>query len=98
MHSISDFMNARADKARARQEHQLQRAVVNRDVMGPDYTRKGRKRDLQALRAASPKPMTDDMGRAFGALGPNDIGSGPQSKQKKKALPKYNATRPPGQR
>jgi hypothetical protein len=99
MQTISEFMENRRKKADAQHQVDRQHAVVNRDLMGPAYSAKGRKRDMKALTKGPKAPaMTNDMGVAFPAMTKSEIGDGYKSKNRKKAVPKYNATRPMGDR
>lgn len=98
MLSIYGFIDARRAKAEAQKKRDLEAATLRRDLYGPSYSGKTRRKDVGLLRQAKPAPMTDSQGEALPPVTSQEIGDGFRSKQKKKALPKYNATRPYGQR
>ena len=93
MWSLQSFNenSARRKAARqAQQEHALNMATMNRDLYGPAYTAKGRRKDMSLLKKNRPSPMTDPNGNPYSPLKPGDLGMTPKQE---KALPKYNATR-----
>lgn len=100
MHSIRGFIENRNAQIAKRREAELQTAVLKRDVFGPDYTSKGRKRDLKALRSNRAPVMKDPNGNPYPPLQASDTvmqGNSKASKKRRKSLPDYNATRPLGQ-
>lgn len=99
MLSINGFIENRkqkAAKAEEQKQRQLEAATLRRDVYGPHFSGKTRRQDVKILKDARP-PVTEgrNTGEPLPPLTEGDIGDGFRSKQRKKALPKYNATRPP---
>lgn len=98
MHSITGFIEARREKAAKQKKRDLEQAVLRRDIYGPSYSGQQRRKDIGLLREAKPAAMSDSQGNPYSPVTAQEIGDGFRSKQKKKALPKYNATRPFGTR
>lgn len=94
MFSIMGFIENHQQKAAAQKQRDVEGAVLRRDVFGPSHSGKQRRRDVKVLRDVRPAAMTDSQGQPFAPVTAAEIGDGFRSKQKKKALPKYNATRP----
>ena len=98
MHSIKSFIEARNAKAAKKRANDVEAASLRRDLYGPSYKASTRRRDIKVLREDKPAPLTDRHGEPLPPVTAEEIGDGFRSKQKKKALPKYNATRPFGSR
>jgi hypothetical protein len=93
VHSITGFIEARREKAAQQQERQRESAMLRRDIHGPSHSGKQRRRDVSVLKKTKTPAMTDNQGNPMPPITADDIGDGFRAKQKKKALPKYNATR-----
>jgi hypothetical protein len=93
MHSITGFIENRRQQAAEQTARQREGAALRRDLYGPSYSGKQRRKDVKLLRETKTPPLTDTQGNALPPVTAQEIGDGPRSKQKKKALPKYNATR-----
>lgn len=98
MHSIMGFIEARNAKAAEQRSRDVEAASLRRDLFGPSYKASTRRKDIKVLREDRPAPLMDKQGQPLPPVTDSEIGDGFRSKQKKKALPKYNATRPFGSR
>ena len=96
LQSFNENSERRKAARQAKAEHALNMAVANRDVMGPAYSAKGRRKDLGLLRKNRPAPMQDSMGNPFSPLQSSDTvmqGDSKSAQKRRKALPDYSATR-----
>jgi hypothetical protein len=90
LQSFNENSERRKAARKARDEHALNMAVANRDVMGPAYTAKGRRKDLGLLKKNRPAPMTDSQGNPYRPLKRGDLG---MTTRQENALGEYSATR-----
>jgi len=90
LQSFNENSERRKAARQAKQNYELDMATLRRDIHGPAYTGKQRRKDLGALRKQKPAPMTDKKGNPYSPLKPGDMSMTPKQE---KALPKYNATR-----
>ena len=96
LQSFSENSAKRKAARQAQQEHALNMATMNRDLYGPAYTAKGRRKDMSLLKKNRPSPMTDPKGNPYSPIKESDTvmqGDSKSSQKRRKALPKYNATR-----
>lgn len=95
MLSISGFIETQRARSAAKSERQLEGAVLRRDLYGPSHSGKQRRKDVSILKKKRPAALSDDQGNPFSPVTAGEI-TGFRADKKKKALPKYNATRPHG--
>ena len=98
MLTINGFIENYKSKAAAQRARDVEGAVLRRDLYGPSYSGKQRRKDIKVLGSEKPAPLSNSQGEPLPPVTANEIGDGFRSKQKKKALPKYNASRPFGSR
>lgn len=98
MHTLTSFLEARKAKAAAQQQRDAEGAALRRDIFGPAYSGSQRRKDVKALNKVKPAPLLDQQGQPLPPVTAEEIGDGFRSGQRKKALPKYNASRPLGSR
>ena len=90
LQSFNENSERRKAARQAKSDHALNMATMNRDLYGPAYTGKQRRKDLGILKKKRPAPMADQGGNPYSPLKPGDLSMTPKQE---KALPKYNATR-----
>jgi hypothetical protein len=95
LQSFNENSERRKAARKARDEHALDMAIANRDLFGPAYTGKGRRKDLGLLKKNRPAPMTDSNGNPYRPLKRGDLG---MTTRQENALGDYNATRGPSKR
>ena len=96
LQSFSENSDRRKAARQAKADHALNMAVANRDVMGPSYSAKGRRKDMGILKKKRPAPMQDPKGNPYSPLQASDTvmqGDSKSAQKRRKALPDYNSTR-----